>query len=402
MGDRDAQLEHMGLPLVANQNQRELPPTAIPVQEDQNLAVLVPRLRCRGFTNRSSQDCGTLTGHPLDIGVLIKMEIHKCGNDESNKEAMGFPSLITHFCIYACIDLSADEMKEPSVDIGINKWFLLYPSRGLTRPRGPKRARAEAEDSESEAEGSEPDARHVEGVEEDVNGHSLDIGVLIKMEIHKCGKDKSNKEAIGFPSLITHFCIYACIDLSADEMKEPSVDIEINKWFSLYPSRGLTRPKGPKRARAEAEDSESEAEGSEPDARHVEGAEEDVNGHPLDISVLIKMEIHKCGNDESNKKAMRFPSLITHFCIHACIDLSVDEIKEPSVDIRINKWFSLYPSRGLTRPRGSKRAQAEAEDSESEAEGSEPDARHVEGAEEDVNVRLLTQMLKVMKATYSE
>ena len=33
MGDRNAQLGHMGLPLVANQNQGELPPTAIPVQE---------------------------------------------------------------------------------------------------------------------------------------------------------------------------------------------------------------------------------------------------------------------------------------------------------------------------------------------------------------------------------
>ncbi|KAI9152777.1 hypothetical protein LWI28_001014 [Acer negundo] len=41
----------------------------------------------------------------------------------------------------------------------------------------------------------------------------------------------------------------------------------------------------------------------------------------------------------------------------------------------------------------------EAEDSESEAEGSEPEAEDIEGAEEDDNVRLLTQMLKVLKAT---
>ncbi|KAI9180331.1 hypothetical protein LWI28_003636 [Acer negundo] len=72
-------------------------------------------------------------GQPLDIGVLIKMEIHKCGKDESKKEAMGFPSLITHFCIQASIDLSAEEKKEPPVDIRINQWYSFYPSRGMRR-----------------------------------------------------------------------------------------------------------------------------------------------------------------------------------------------------------------------------------------------------------------------------
>ncbi|KAI9177600.1 hypothetical protein LWI28_017150 [Acer negundo] len=77
-------------------------------------------------------------GQLLDIGVLIKMEIHKCGKDESKKEAMGFPSLITYFRIQAGIDLSIEEMKEPPVDIRINQWYSLYSSRGLRRPRDPR------------------------------------------------------------------------------------------------------------------------------------------------------------------------------------------------------------------------------------------------------------------------
>ncbi|KAI9164926.1 hypothetical protein LWI28_004559 [Acer negundo] len=60
-------------------------------------------------------------------------------------------------------------MKEPPVDIGINQWFSLYPSRGLTRPIGPKKVRAEAEDSELEAEGSESKA---EGSEPEADAHA--------------------------------------------------------------------------------------------------------------------------------------------------------------------------------------------------------------------------------------
>ncbi|KAI9176540.1 hypothetical protein LWI28_004050 [Acer negundo] len=125
-------------------------------------------------------------------------------------------------------------------------------------------------------------------------------------------------------------------------------------------------------------------------------------GQPLDIGVLIKIEIHKCGKEESKKEAMGFPSLITYFCIQTGTDLSAEEMKEPSVDIGINQWYSLYPSRGLKRPRRPKRARIEAEDSESEDEGSKPEDEDVEGAEEDINVRLLTQMLKVLKATLSK
>ncbi|KAI9185221.1 hypothetical protein LWI28_005404 [Acer negundo] len=58
--------------------------------------------------------------------------------------------------------------------------------------------------------------------------------------------------------------------------------------------------------------------------------------------------------------------------------------------------------RGLRRLRGPKRARTEAKGSESKAEGSEPKAEDVEGADEDDNVRLLTQMLKVLKVTQSE
>ncbi|KAI9192290.1 hypothetical protein LWI28_020681 [Acer negundo] len=86
----------------------------------------------------------------------------------------------------------------------------------------------------------------------------------------------------------------------------------------------------------------------------------------------------------------------------AGIDLSTEEMKEPPVDIGINQWYSLYPSRGLRRHKRPKRARIETEDSESKAEGSEPKARDDEGIEEDDNVRLLTQMLKVLKATRSE
>ena len=119
-------------------------------------------------------------GQPLDIGVLIKMEIHKCGKDESGKEAMGFPSLITHFCMQAGVDLSAEEMKEPPSDLGIHQWHSLFPSRGLRKPEGHKRARtedagadAEAEDSEPEAEDSEPEDEEGHLLSEDDERHSL-------------------------------------------------------------------------------------------------------------------------------------------------------------------------------------------------------------------------------------
>ncbi|KAI9182659.1 hypothetical protein LWI28_027605 [Acer negundo] len=106
---------------------------------------------------------------------------------------------------------------------------------------------------------------------------------------------------------------------------------------------------------------------------------------------------------------------LSPYC-RAGVDLSTEEMKEPQVDIGINQWYSLYPSRGLKKPRGPNRARTEAEDleleaegseseaegSESEAKGSEPEAEDVEGAEKDDNVRLLTQMLKVLKATRSE
>ncbi|KAI9185487.1 hypothetical protein LWI28_007799 [Acer negundo] len=74
---------------------------------------------------------------------------------------------------------------------------------------------------------------------------------------------------------------FAGIDLSTDEMKEPPIDIRINQWYSLYPSRGLRRPRGPKKARTEAEDSESKAKGSELEAGDVDGAVESSEGYPV-------------------------------------------------------------------------------------------------------------------------
>ncbi|KAI9194125.1 hypothetical protein LWI28_003319 [Acer negundo] len=56
----------------------------------------------------------------------------------------------------------------------------------------------------------------------------------------------------------------------------------------------------------------------------------------------------------------------------------------------------------MRRPRGPKRAQIKDEVSKSDAEGLGPEVGHDEGAGEDVNVRMLTQILKVLKATRSE
>ncbi|KAK0590132.1 hypothetical protein LWI29_023055 [Acer saccharum] len=67
--------------------------------------------------------------------MIAEMEIHKCGKDETGKEAMGFPNLITHFCEMAGVDFSTEEMVEPLVDLGIHTWYTLYPSRGLRRPK---------------------------------------------------------------------------------------------------------------------------------------------------------------------------------------------------------------------------------------------------------------------------
>ncbi|KAK1584446.1 hypothetical protein Q3G72_033064 [Acer saccharum] len=103
-----------------------------------------------------------LRNQPLDVGVLIKMEIHKIAKDESKKEWIGFPSLITHFCMQAGIDLSREVMIEPPEDMGINKWYALFPSRGLEKPGGRKRARRDRAVSESEPEGSKPEGSEPE------------------------------------------------------------------------------------------------------------------------------------------------------------------------------------------------------------------------------------------------
>ncbi|KAK0597733.1 hypothetical protein LWI29_028174 [Acer saccharum] len=44
------------------------------------------------------------------------------------------------------VDISAEEMMEPLVDLGIHTWYTLYPSRGLRRPR----AKREHEQSENQ------------------------------------------------------------------------------------------------------------------------------------------------------------------------------------------------------------------------------------------------------------
>ncbi|KAI9194042.1 hypothetical protein LWI28_002638 [Acer negundo] len=224
MGDQDAHLEQREFPLMADQNQRELHPAAIPVQEglfhgegdstlrdytmprfEQNMSsihrptiaknsfeiktsvIQMISTTCMfnglasddpNFTFRTSTKYVTPSRQPLDIRVLKKMEIHKCGNDESKKEAMGFPSLITYFCINAGIDLSAEEIKELPIDIRINQWYSFYPSRGLRRPRGPKRTRIEAEDSESDAEGSEPKAGDVEDVKDVEEDDNVEDGLM--------------------------------------------------------------------------------------------------------------------------------------------------------------------------------------------------------------------------------
>ncbi|KAI9169781.1 hypothetical protein LWI28_017559 [Acer negundo] len=81
------------------------------------------------------------------------------------------------------VDLSIEEMKEPPVDIGINQWYSLYPSKGLKRPRGPKRARTEAEDSESVAEGSESGDEGSEPEAKDVVQKQADVHEARKEEI---------------------------------------------------------------------------------------------------------------------------------------------------------------------------------------------------------------------------
>ncbi|KAK2661879.1 hypothetical protein Ddye_000453 [Dipteronia dyeriana] len=51
--------------------------------------------------------------HPIDVGVVVKIKIHKAANDVLGKEAMVFRSLITHFCTAA-----GRGMRKPGEDIG--------------------------------------------------------------------------------------------------------------------------------------------------------------------------------------------------------------------------------------------------------------------------------------------
>ncbi|TXG55860.1 hypothetical protein EZV62_017173 [Acer yangbiense] len=62
----------------------------------------------------------------------------------------------------AGIDLSGEVMTKPPKDIGINRWYARFPSRGLDKPGGRKRARRDCTISESE---SEPESLEAEAEE---------------------------------------------------------------------------------------------------------------------------------------------------------------------------------------------------------------------------------------------
>jgi len=57
-----------------------------------------------------------LTGRVMDVGQFITNEIHRCANT-TGKAALGHPSLITHLCSLAGVDISVPPLEKATQDL---------------------------------------------------------------------------------------------------------------------------------------------------------------------------------------------------------------------------------------------------------------------------------------------
>ncbi|QCE15374.1 hypothetical protein DEO72_LG11g2384 [Vigna unguiculata] len=76
-----------------------------------------------------------LTGRVMDVGQFIANEIHRCAN-AAGKAALGHPSLITHLCSLARVDISVPPLEKATQDLDFS-----YFQRPLGKNLSPSSAR---------------------------------------------------------------------------------------------------------------------------------------------------------------------------------------------------------------------------------------------------------------------
>lgn len=68
-----------------------------------------------------------------------------------------------------------------------------------------------------------------------LRGLNINIGQVIADEIQSCAHSASNKAPLGHPSLITHLCETASINVSQPPLKHPRKEIDASYYTQHYP-----------------------------------------------------------------------------------------------------------------------------------------------------------------------
>ena len=77
------------------------------------------------------------------------------------------------------------------------------------------------------------------------------MGIIVKMEIQRIGRNESETDILPFPCLITEACKLAGVDVSGDILKPPMSDMDLTTWRRLMIKRGEI-PTGGKRRRVQS------------------------------------------------------------------------------------------------------------------------------------------------------
>ena len=56
---------------------------------------------------------------PIDVGVIVKIEIQRIERNELESDILHFPCLITEMCRLAGVDISGDVLKPPFSDMDL-------------------------------------------------------------------------------------------------------------------------------------------------------------------------------------------------------------------------------------------------------------------------------------------
>ncbi|KOM40833.1 hypothetical protein LR48_Vigan04g103100 [Vigna angularis] len=263
-------------------------------------------------------------GMSVNIGQVIANEIQVCANTMNNKSPLGHPSLITHLCELAGVNISAPPFERPRKAID-EAYYRQYcrgdeaaqpvPPRRPRRGRGPPQGQASAKPQERHAIRYDPDSinrflntewagekcqfalnmeeradfgdvesvlcvpggqfqRNRNGAVVNIKradlsplakGMSVNIGQVIANEIQVCANTMNNKSPLGHPSLITHLCELAGVNISAPPFERPRKAID-EAYYRQYcrgdeaaqpvPPRRPRRGRGPPQGQASAKPQE--------------------------------------------------------------------------------------------------------------------------------------------------